>query len=85
MKDKELFEQRKDKLNNLVANAGYKSFRSFAKDVGITSANLYSNIDGTYNMSMKRMFRVAEVLNVPILQIIDIFYPEELAKNMDKF
>lgn len=85
MKNRSLFEQRKDKLNNLVADAGYKSFRSFAKDVGITSANLYSNIDGTYNMSMKRMFRVAEVLNVPILQIIDIFYPEELAKNMDKF
>lgn len=79
------FEIRKGKLDTLVANAGYKSFREFAKDTGVTAANLYSNLHGTWHMSMKRMFKVANTLNVPILQVIEIFYPDELAENMSKF
>lgn len=72
---------RKEKLDKLVSDAGYESFREFSQDVGITAANLYSNLHGTWNMSMKRMFKVANTLNVPILQVIEIFYPEELKEN----
>ena len=85
MKNKEVFKERKQKLDTLIAEAGYKSFRAFSKDVDITAANLYSNLDTTYDISIKRMFKIAQVLNVPILQIIDVFYPDELAENQSLF
>lgn len=85
MKNKKVFKSRKSKLDILIANAGYESFRAFAKDVDVSAANLYSNLDTTYDISIKRMFKIAQVLNVPILQIIEIFYPEELAENQSLF
>lgn len=77
-KNKEIFEQ-------LVKDAGYKNIRQFCKDVGVDPSNLYTNLDGSWKMSMKRMFKVANTLNVPILQIIAIFYPDELAENQSLF
>lgn len=77
-KNKEVFEQ-------YVKDAGYQNIRQFCKDVGIDQSNLYSNLDGTWKMSLKRMFKVANILNLPILQVIAIFYPEELEENQSLF
>lgn len=81
----EIGKRNKEKLEALMREAGYTSFRSFARDSGVDVSNLYTNLDGTWKMSMKRMFKVANTLNVPILQVIDIFYHEELEENMNKF
>lgn len=74
---------RKEKLDKLVSDAGYESFRKFSSDVGVTAANLYSNLHGTYHMSMKRIFQIANTLGVPVLQVIEIFYPDELRENQN--
>ena len=71
----------KVKFEKLVKDAGYKSMRAFAKDVNINIGNIYSNLDGTYNMSINRMFKIAKMLGVPIAQVIAIFYPKEYAEN----
>lgn len=74
-------QRRKTKFEKLVTDAGYKSMRAFAKDVGINVGNIYSNLDGTFGMSIKRMFKVANLLGVPVAQVIEIFYPTEYAEN----
>ena len=71
----------KEKLWSMIEAAGYENIRQFCKDVGIDQSNLYSNLDGTWKMSMARMFKVANLLKVPVLDIVEIFYPEELAEN----
>lgn len=71
----------KEKLLKLAEAAGYENIRQLSKDAGIDCSNLYSNLDGTWKMSIKRMFKVANILGVSINQIIEIFYPEEYAEN----
>lgn len=78
-------QRNKEELEKLVKNAGYDNIRQFCKDLGVDQSNLYSNLDGTWGMSMKRMFKVANLLGAPILQIIGIFYPNELAENQKLF
>ena len=75
-------QKNKEKLFKLIKAAGYENYRQFSKDVGIDCSNLYSNLDGTWKMSLRRMFKVANLLGVSITQIIEIFYPEEYAENM---
>lgn len=71
----------KEKLEILIKEAGYTSFRQFCVDVGIDQSNLYTNLDGKWGMSVKRMFKIANLLGVSIMQILEIFYPEEMAEN----
>lgn len=78
-------QRQKAELEKLVKDAGYENIRQFCKDLGIDQSNLYSNLDGTWGMSMKRMFKIANLLGAPILQIIGIFYPNELAENQKLF
>ena len=79
----DLGQKNKDKLVELISSAGYTSVRQFCDDVGVDQSNLYTNLDGKWKMSLKRMFKIANHLGVPILEIIDIFYPEELAENQN--
>ena len=74
--------ERKAKFEKIVKDAGFDSIFQFSKDVGIDMSNLYLNLNGTWKMSLKRMFKIANTLGVPIGQIIELFYPEEYAENM---
>lgn len=74
--------ERKDKFEKMVKDAGFVSIYQFSKEAGLDMANLYSNLGGTWKMSLKRMFKIANTLGVPIGQIIELFYPEEYAENM---
>lgn len=78
-------QRQKAELEKLVKDSGYENIRQFCKELGIDQSNLYSNLDGTWGMSMKRMFKIANLLGAPILQIIGIFYPNELAENQKLF
>lgn len=73
---------RKARLEKMVKDAGFENLSQFSKDAGVDLPNLYSNLGGTWKMSLKRMFKIANTLGVPIGQIIELFYPEEYAENM---
>ena len=75
------FENKKNKLLALVKAAGYNNLRSLSVKCGIAEANLYSNLQGRYNMSMKRMFAIAKVVRRPIDEVIEIFYSDEMSEN----
>lgn len=78
----ELGQQTKRKFEELIKSAGYTSIYQFAKEHNIDMGNLYTNLDGTWKMSLKRMFKIANALGVHIDEIIEVFYPEEYAENM---
>lgn len=77
----EVGKKNKEVMEQLIKDAGYENIRQFCKDVGIDQSNFYSNLDGTWGMSVKRMFKVANLLGVHISRVIEIFYPEEYAEN----
>ena len=74
-------QKNKERLFELIQAAGYENYRQFCLDAGLNQSNLYSNLDGTWKMSIKRMFKVANLLGVSIMEILAIFYPEELEEN----
>ena len=49
--------------------------------IGLNEANLYTNLNGRYKISAKRMFDLANVLQCPIMQMIELFYPDEILQN----
>lgn len=75
------FEEKKTKMVQMANKAGFKSIHQLCEAVGISEANLYTNLKGRFNMSVKRMFKIANILNCPVIKIIEIFYPNEIAEN----
>ena len=74
-------QENKEKLFALIKEAGYENYSQFCHDIGIDQSNLYSNLDGTWKISVKRMFLIANSLGVSITRILEIFFPEEYAEN----
>ena len=73
---------RKAKLEKMVKDAGFDSIFQFTKENNFDMANIYKNLNGTWKMSMKRMFELANALRVPVGRVIELFYPDEYEENM---
>jgi len=71
----------KETLAKWIEDAGYSSIRQFCKDIGVDQSNLYTNLDGTWGISIKRMFKIANSLKVPIADVIELFYPDDYYEN----
>lgn len=74
----------KEQFYGLIKEKGFTGLRDFARASGILASNIYSNLDGTYDLSINRAFVFAKVLKVPIDTILTIFYPDEM-KELEKF
>jgi len=72
---------KRNKLNKLVESYGHKSMRDVCVKAGISQANIYSNLIGRYDISIKRMFKLANVIGCDITEVIEIFHPELYAEN----
>lgn len=68
----------KEKFYTLMKECGFASLHKFCKASGIAPGNIHSNLRGHETLSIKRAFRIAKTLCVPIDAILEIFYPEEM-------
>lgn len=73
--------KKREGLQTLMDAYGYKSIRKLCRDAGVSVQNLYSNITGVYEISMGRMFKLANTLGCDVLDIIKIFYADLYMKN----
>lgn len=71
---KQLFEE-------IVLRQGFRSINQFTHACGIESSNIYVNLQEKNKPNIKRLFLYADTLGVPVLDLIEIWYPEELAEN----
>lgn len=79
----EIAKTKRDRLEKLAIGAGFNSINHLATSCGISTSNIYTNFRGQWEMSIKRMFKLANACKVPIEVVIDIFYPELMQENMD--
>ena len=68
-------------FNIFLLKHGYPSILSFCKDADIDRANLGSNIKGRFKLSVDRAFKIANALGVPITEVLELFYPDEMEEN----
>ncbi len=71
----------KELLDIYVKKAGFKNMRQFCMKLGISQANLYSNLNSKYSISIGRMFKIANLIGCQIDTVIEIFYPNEYEIN----
>lgn len=75
------YNQKKDKFVKLLQSRGYKNIHRFAIACGVEGANVYSNLNGTFDLSMQRAFVYANKLGVPLMDVVNLFYPQWEEEN----
>ena len=75
----------KEQFYDLIKKKGYNSFRQFCVAANIAPGNLHANLTGRFDLSMDRAFILANTLEVPIYEILDIFYPDRMKENRKFF
>ncbi len=76
--------QKKERLDALAKKHGIENLRQLSIKAGMREPNLYSNLDGTYGMSIRRMFKIADAMGADIVEVIKVLYPKEFAANQKK-
>ena len=71
----------KDKFIELMNRQGFTSVNSFSKACGIDNPNVNTNIKGVFKLSISRAFVYADTLGVPVMDVLQIFYPKECEAN----
>lgn len=73
----------KEQFYQMIADAGFKGLRDFSRACGVGPGNIYSNVAGMYELSLKRAFVFANTLRVPVMDVIAVFYPDEVHENFE--
>lgn len=75
---------KKEVFTKLLNAKGYKSIYEFCESNGIDRHNMSKRLSPTetrQRIEVGFMFKIANLLHVPIETIIEIFYPEEFKEN----
>ena len=71
-------------FKTIVKSYGFKNISQFAQASGIHKSNLYRNFEGPSfkeRMSVSRMFQVANTLGAPFIDVVRMFYTDEMEEN----
>ena len=71
----------KKRFLRLLERQGFRSINQFSVAVGMSSGNVHLNLSGVHGLSIERAFRYANVLGVPVNEVIDAFFHEEMIEN----
>ncbi len=72
----------KERFIALMKKRGFTSVRQFAIACGMESSNIYTNLVGKTTVGIGRLFTYANVLGVPVQDVLAIFYPEDMKANV---
>ena len=59
----------------------YKSISAAVKAAGIDRQNLWKMLNGKENISVQMCFRFCKAWDMPLAEVIKLFYPEEYEEN----
>ena len=72
----------REQFNALIKSKGYSSLNEFCNKNDIDYGNMHRRLTGVkQKIEIPFAFRVANILRVPVDDIIKLFYPEEYKEN----
>lgn len=72
----------KELFCKLLYEKGYTSINDFANRNGIDPSNMHKRVKGiTQRVEIGWMFKIANILHVPVEEIVHIFYIDEWNEN----
>ena len=73
---------RREKFNELLDKHGYRSLNQFCIENKLQQTNFNKRLKNeTIRVDIDNLFLMANLLHEPIEEILNIFYPEEMAEN----
>lgn len=75
---------KKEAFNKLITTKGYKSLYDFCLTNNIDKSNMskrLANSDTRQKIEIGFMFKIANILHVPVEKIIEIFYEDDWKEN----
>lgn len=79
--DKDYWPIKEAEVLEAIHNAGFKSIAAFARECGIEPCNVAGSIRGKTHTGIERLFTYANVLGLPIGDVVEMFYPIETEDN----
>lgn len=71
----------KQRFMALLKKQGFRSINQFSEACGMSSGNVHLNLSGVYGVSVERAFRYANAMGVPVIEVIEAFYHDEIKEN----
>lgn len=66
----------------LLNDNGYSTPYEFCKKNNLDASNMNKRILGVrQKIEINFMFKIANILKVPVIEVIKVFYPEEVQEN----
>ena len=73
---------RKDKFLKLLSDHNYTSINNFCIVNGLTQTNVNRRVKNeSIKVELPILFQWANILHEPIEELLEIFYPDEMAEN----
>lgn len=74
---------KKEALTILAQKHGVDNLHQLCEKAGVSQQNIYSNFNGKYDISIKRMFKLANAMNADIVEVIQALHPDLYAENQE--
>ena len=68
----------KENFKKLLQRYGIKNVHTFAVKGGWESSNIYSNLNGRFQIGIGRLIEYAKIIGCSFEEVLDVFYHEEL-------
>ncbi len=71
------YNMEKTEFTRMLAKKGYESIADFAHDCGLYPQSVFTQVRGQHRPTIDRMFMYADTLEVPVEDVIKLFYKDE--------
>ena len=72
----------KEKRIDFILSRGFKNISQFSIAVNDNPSNVTKVLSGKQRKKKKKLFKWADVLQVDIIQLLMLFYPDEMKRNI---
>ncbi len=72
----------KEKRIDFILSRGFKNISQFSIAVNDSPSNVTKVLSGKQRPEIDKLFKWADVLQVDIIQLLMLFYPDEMKRNI---
>ena len=72
----------KEKRIDFILSRGFKNISQFSIAVNDYPSNVTKLLSGKQRPEIEKLFKWADVLQVDIIQLLMLFYPDEMKRNI---
>lgn len=72
----------KEKRIDFILSRGFKNINQFSAAVNDSPSNVTKVLSGKQRPEIEKLFKWADVLHASVMQLLMLFYPDEMKRNI---